>query len=98
MPHSRLAVFLTAKKEAALQQLTNDDWKEVISQAQPGTLSPNQIINHPIVLTGDPTSSIPEERSPRVIANPVGQIQLLMLRLSNKLSMDQRQKWKWISD
>lgn len=59
-----------AKQQTALQQLTDNDWKEAISSTSVRQLHEGETINQPVILTGNPSSVVPQERVPNVINFP----------------------------
>lgn len=60
----------SAKQQAALQTLTNNDWKSAIASTSARQLQQGETINQPVILSGNPNSAIPREREPLVINFP----------------------------
>lgn len=58
------------KQQTALQQLNDNDWREVIASTSARQLQEGETINQPVILSGNPDSTIPGERIPNVINFP----------------------------
>lgn len=58
------------KQQIALQSLSDSDWRSVIASTSARQLQEGETINQPVILTGDPTSTIPQERIPNIINFP----------------------------